>query len=108
VIREKVEDLLHRIGYKENVIPEDCNQKPDNMDDVLWNKRLLDECLDKTQDKHKFYVLLKQLTAEIYPRIDRFLLEATAVIAAVCGVNVPPPPGHHLLLFSSIFFEKII
>jgi hypothetical protein len=93
VIRERVGALLQRIGYRENVVPEDCNQRPDDMDAVLWNKRLLDECLDQRRDPHRFYALLAELTAEIYPAIDQFVLEATAVIAAVCGVNCPPPPA---------------
>lgn len=94
VIRERVSAFLAQIGYVDvlgaNFL--DVAHPPADMGAVKANKKLLDECLDLDTDKFGFKAVLAELSAKIYPAVERFIREASCTLTLLAGVPAPTWP----------------
>jgi len=82
-IEDAVAEWLDNIGYRADAVPENYTAKPpDDHKLIHSNLALIQEVLNRKEDKHNVQEFLDNLKNEIYPRINQFVDHARIVIAS--------------------------
>eukprot|EP00005_Dracoamoeba_jomungandri_P000454 CAMPEP_0174250384 /NCGR_PEP_ID=MMETSP0439-20130205/574_1 /TAXON_ID=0 /ORGANISM="Stereomyxa ramosa, Strain Chinc5" /LENGTH=847 /DNA_ID=CAMNT_0015330435 /DNA_START=177 /DNA_END=2720 /DNA_ORIENTATION=+ len=87
-IRQEVDKFLEQRGYNAGAVPCDyLETPPEDYYAVRYNYKLIQQILDPADKKHQVKTLIKSLTDEIYPEIDRFIGNAQIVLSDQFGLD---------------------
>lgn len=103
LIRNEQHIFLEKIGYDMNAVPKNyIEEAPSSLDIVKRNLAVIQEVLDRREDKHGLGDLIEQLKKEIYPRIDEFIDNAICAISDYLGAGT----SHFSLRYCSMLMSQ--